>query len=157
MDESAKKPQESNRTDAFSNDDEIKVLERRLQLLREGLKPAGREVSAAEDKQEKEFTETESGEGPGSSPPTPPQPPMAAPAYDRHFHETKVSELKTYESDRQVKALVEIAFERGVFDAVEIARRLDDAYLLDAFHDLLEDDEKLHKELIEQGKLKEIR
>ena len=94
---------------------------------------------------------------PGGAP-HPPTQAASPPAvqFDQHFHDTKVGELKTYESDKQLKALVEIAFERSVADAVDIARRLDDARLLDEFHDTLQDDQRVRGALIESGKLKEM-
>lgn len=53
----------------------------------------------------------------------------------------------------QIKALVEIAFDKGVPQAVELAKSLD-AYNLDEFHDTLVDE--LREQLIKEGKIKEI-
>lgn len=160
MDPITQRPQEVRKFEPFSTEDEIKILERRLQLLREGLQPrkgSEEEATTTETKESEEKMESGVGEVPGGAPPPPPQPasPMPMQVSD-HYHNTKVGELKTYESDKQLKALVEIAFERSVADAVDIARRLDDAHLLDEFHDVLQDDERVRSTLIESGKLKEI-
>ena len=61
---------------------------------------------------------------------------------------------KILEKDRQLKMLVDIAFSKGLDQAVEAARATNNAYLIDEFHDLLVD--KLRQELIEKGKLKEL-
>ena len=53
-----------------------------------------------------------------------------------------------------MKLLTDLAFEKGVIHATEIAKGLDDPYILDEFHDTLDD--RLYKYLIEQGKLKQI-
>ena len=159
MPDSAQTPKISSERNAFSDEDEIKILERRLQLLREGLNPIGgnADVLTSEAREAEEAPEGFSrGETPGSAPP--PLPPVlpVQPTADTSFHETKIEELKNYESDKQLKALVEIAFERSLQDAVDIAKRLDNAYLLDELHDVLMDDEQLHKRLIESGKLEEL-
>lgn len=154
MTELSQKPAEAGAKTSFGTEEEIKILERRLQLLREGLKPLKDEDAA--QKESHEGHEILEGASQGETPAAPPPPSPPQLPQEQHYHDAKVSELKSYESDKQLKALVEIAFERSVQDAVDIARRLDDAHLLDAFHDTLIDDEKLHKELVESGKLKEI-
>ncbi|MDP3963258.1 MAG: hypothetical protein Q8Q39_02055 [bacterium] len=154
-----KTPQEAaSPPDTFSSADEIKILEQRLQLLRDSAKTKEGITAGPgyEEETGQEAAELGVGEAPGSFAPPAPPAPQATQAHDEHFHETKIQELKTYEADKQLKALVEIAFERSVYDAVDIARRLDDAYLLDEFHDTLADDEKLHKRLVETGKLEEV-
>ena len=47
-----------------------------------------------------------------------------------------------------------MVFEKGVIEAVEVAKKLDNPYLLDEFHDALVD--KLYDKLVEQGKLKQV-
>src|SRR3989338_2836765 len=156
MDSVSQKPQEAQKPQPFSTEDEIKILERRLQLLREGLQPlkGNGEVTSIESQETVEPIENGVGEVPSGAPPPPAQPVPPPPVQlDQHYHDTKVGELKTYESDKQLKALVEIAFERSVADAVDIARRLDDAHLLDDFHDTLQDDQRVRGALIESGKL----
>lgn len=62
--------------------------------------------------------------------------------------------LKDQPKDRQIQLLIEMAFEKGVIEAVEVAKNLDNPYLLDEFHDALVDE--FYKKLVEQGKLKAI-
>ena len=49
--------------------------------------------------------------------------------------------------------LVDVAFHEGVLVAIEEARKLNEPFLLDAFHDLLVD--KLHDELVARDKIKQ--
>ncbi|MBU4285033.1 hypothetical protein KKF60_00330 [Patescibacteria group bacterium] len=62
--------------------------------------------------------------------------------------------LKDQPKDRQIQLLIEMAFEKGIVEAVEVAKNLDNPYLLDEFHDALVDE--FYKKLVEQGKLKAI-
>ncbi len=62
--------------------------------------------------------------------------------------------IKGFEKNQQLKALVDLAFEKGVYYATEVVKNLDNPYLLDEFHDVLVDE--LHKKLVERGKLEEI-
>ena len=66
----------------------------------------------------------------------------------------KVQQIKAQPKERQIQLLIEMAFEKGVFEAVEVARRLDSPYLLDEFHDALIDE--LYNKLVQEGKLKQI-
>jgi hypothetical protein len=62
--------------------------------------------------------------------------------------------LKDEPKERQIELLVQMAFDKGVVEAVEIAKNLDSPYLLDEFHDTLID--RLYGKLVEEGKLKQI-
>lgn len=62
--------------------------------------------------------------------------------------------IKVEPKERQIKLLTDLAFEKGVIHATEVARGLDDAYILDEFHDTLVDE--LYDYLVKQGKLKQI-
>lgn len=62
--------------------------------------------------------------------------------------------IKDLEKDQQVKKLVDLAFQKGIAYAADVAKEMDSAYLIDEFHDTLVDE--LHKELVEKGKLEEI-
>jgi len=62
--------------------------------------------------------------------------------------------LRAYEKNQQLKALVDLAFTKGVTYASDVARQLDSPYLMDEFHDTLVDE--LHKELVQRGKLEEV-
>lgn len=62
--------------------------------------------------------------------------------------------LNPLEKNQQLKGLVDLAFEKGVDYAVEVAQKMDNPYLLDEFHDVMVD--KLREELVKKGKLEEI-
>ncbi|MFH1129262.1 MAG: hypothetical protein V1686_00800 [Patescibacteria group bacterium] len=62
--------------------------------------------------------------------------------------------LKDEPKERQIQLLTQMAVDKGVIEAVNIARNLDNPYLLDAFHDALID--HFYNQLIEKGKLKSI-
>ncbi|MBI1755139.1 hypothetical protein HYR65_02545 [Candidatus Azambacteria bacterium] len=64
-----------------------------------------------------------------------------------------LSEDAKKEIQEKLLHLVDIAFERGLLEAVNAARKENDPYLLDAFHDALVD--KLYDELIRRHKLDE--
>ncbi len=66
----------------------------------------------------------------------------------------KAKQIKEEKKERQIQLLTDLAFEKGVIHAAEVARKLDDAYILDEFHDSLVDE--LYNYLIEQGKLKQL-
>ena len=61
-------------------------------------------------------------------------------------------EEKKREQD-MLQHLVDVAFHEGVLAAIEEARKLNEPFLLDAFHDLLVD--KLHDELVARDKIKQ--
>jgi hypothetical protein len=56
--------------------------------------------------------------------------------------------------DRQLKILIDLAFEQGIAKAIEAVNATGDAYLIDKFHDTLVDE--LRQQLVEKGKLKEV-
>lgn len=58
------------------------------------------------------------------------------------------------DQDRQLKILIDLAFEQGISKAIEAANASGNAYLIDKFHDTLVDE--LRQQLIEKGKLKEV-
>jgi hypothetical protein len=66
----------------------------------------------------------------------------------------KAQTLQNEPKERQIALLIQLAFEKSVFEAVNVARKLDNPYLLDEFHDALVD--KLYNQLVEKGKLKQI-
>lgn len=66
----------------------------------------------------------------------------------------KAKQLKDLDRQNQIKALTDLAFEKGLDFAVEVAKALDSAYVLDELHDTLVDE--LYQKLIEQGKLKKL-
>ena len=66
----------------------------------------------------------------------------------------EAEKLRGVEKNQQLKSLIDLAFEKNVIYATEIARNLDNPYLLDEFHDTLID--KLYQELLDKGKIEEI-
>jgi len=66
----------------------------------------------------------------------------------------KAAQLKDQPKERQMQFLVDLALDKGIVVAVNLARSLESAYLLDEFHDTLVD--QLYRRLVEEGKLKQI-
>ncbi|MFH1551986.1 MAG: hypothetical protein ABIC36_03880 [bacterium] len=66
----------------------------------------------------------------------------------------KANQLKNMDKKSQIKALCDLALEKGPDFAIEVAKSLDSAYVLDEFHDALVDE--LRKSLIEKGDLKQL-
>ena len=62
--------------------------------------------------------------------------------------------IKGQPQENQVKLLTDLALEKGVSHAIEVAKRLDNPYLLDELHDALVDE--LYNKLVEKGELKAI-
>ncbi len=95
-------------------------------------------------------------EKPAPSAATPSQAPLSAPTSTPAPTSVKpeVYDFKGLAKNQQLKNLVDLAFQKGIGYAADVARNLDSAYLMDEFHDTLID--KLHKELVEKGKLEEI-
>lgn len=63
-------------------------------------------------------------------------------------------QIKEEPKERQIKLLTDLAFKKGLSHSVEVARRLDNPYLLDEFHDVIVDE--LYNKLVEEGKLKKL-
>jgi hypothetical protein len=59
------------------------------------------------------------------------------------------------DAESQVQHLVDIAQQKGVINAVKVARHMEDNYVLDTFHDRLLADE-LHDALVKKGLITEI-
>lgn len=68
--------------------------------------------------------------------------------------QSDIQQLKGVEKNQQIKALVDLAFQKGVAHATEVVRNLDSPYLIDEFHDTLIDE--FRNKLVEAGKLEEI-
>ena len=88
-------------------------------------------------------------EAPKPAPPTAPPPVFPLPAAP-----PKKEDLKDLDEDRQMKMLVDLAFQQGIDKAVQAARATGQAYLIDKLHDTLVDE--LYYQLVEKGKLKEV-
>lgn len=67
----------------------------------------------------------------------------------------QLSEDARKELEAKLQKLIDVAFERGLVDAIKEARAANDPYLLDAFHDTLVD--RLYEELIRRRKLDELK
>ena len=85
----------------------------------------------------------QSGEPPQATAPAP-----LPPADDDH------QRLLMLAKKEQLDELTRIAFDEGIAKAVAIAKKLENPYLLDEFHDSLMDE--LHQHLVSEGKLEEI-
>jgi len=70
------------------------------------------------------------------------------------MEEKQLPEQELIRQQKYLQELVNIAFESGIAEAVEHAKKMNDPYILDAFHDLLVD--KLYKELVQRDKLEEL-
>ncbi len=66
----------------------------------------------------------------------------------------QVKQLKDLDRSSQVKELCDLAFQKGLAFAIEVAKTLDNAYVLDEFHDTLVSE--LYNELIKEDKLKQM-
>lgn len=66
----------------------------------------------------------------------------------------EVNQLKKMDKESQLKFLVNISFKKGLDEGVKLARVLNNAYLIDEFHDQLIDE--FYKKLVEEKKLEEL-
>lgn len=64
----------------------------------------------------------------------------------------EVKELISKEKPDQIKKLVSLAFTKGLNYSFEVAKKLNDPYILDELHDILVDE--LYEQLIKKDKLK---
>ncbi|HHE76909.1 MAG TPA: hypothetical protein ENL27_02930 [Candidatus Parcubacteria bacterium] len=74
-------------------------------------------------------------------------PAFASPVADRD----EAKEVGKLEPDQQVGALISLVFEKGLPEAISVAKNLDNPAILDEFHDTLVD--HYYKTLIEKGVL----
>jgi hypothetical protein len=65
-----------------------------------------------------------------------------------------VQPIKDLDKESQIKVLCDLAFEKGLDEAIEAAKQLNNPYILDEFHDTLVDE--LYKRLVEKGKLEQM-
>jgi len=66
----------------------------------------------------------------------------------------QIKKLKELDRENQIKELCNLSFSEDLDFAVNVAKGLDNAYVLDEFHDALVDE--LYDKLVEQGELKKI-
>lgn len=64
----------------------------------------------------------------------------------------EAKEIKKFPASQQVGALVALVFEKGLDEAISVARQLNNPAILDEFHDILAD--RYYKELVEKKILK---
>lgn len=67
----------------------------------------------------------------------------------------KIKELKGLDQENQVKTLVDLTFQKSTDFAIEVAKGLNNPYVLDELHKKLTEDES-YKELVEKDKLKKL-
>jgi len=120
------------------------LVEPRIESLEEKEKPSS-------EKQEV-FKAGKKTISPPVSPPVSPAPAPPVPISGKIKKE--VEGLKKLDRENQVKKLCELAFEQGLNFAIEAAKNLDNAYVLDELHDTLVDE--LREKLIENGELKQL-
>ena len=68
--------------------------------------------------------------------------------------QVRLNDLRKMSRQNQVKMLCKLAFEQGLEEAIKTAKTLDNAYVLDEFHDTLAD--QLYKRLVAENKLKKL-
>lgn len=66
----------------------------------------------------------------------------------------QINKLKELDRENQIKELCKLSFSEDLDFAVNVAKGLDSAYVLDEFHDALVDE--LYDKLVEKGELKKI-
>ena len=109
---------------------------------------------AALQEKEKPLEQVLAKERPLVSPAVAPTAPPSAAAATPATIKEEAQKLKGFEKNQQLKALIDLAFLKEVSYATEVARHLDNPYLMDEFHDTLIDE--FHQKLVESGKLEEI-
>ena len=80
--------------------------------------------------------------------------PAAVSVQDQQQIQQHVKQIKNLDQENQVKRLCDLAFAKNLNFAIQVARNLDNAYVLDEFHDALVD--QLYRELVAKKKLGEI-
>ena len=75
-------------------------------------------------------------------------PPTAAPLATRD----ETDEIKEFPPSQQVGALISLVFEKGLPEAIAVAKDLNNPAILDEFHDILAD--RYYKELVEKKIIK---
>lgn len=113
-------------------------------------KPAEKELL----KPEPVKPEIPTGEGKGGEK----APPVSAPSSLAGFDSDKIEEwlavLKRMNKEDQIKTLCQLAFKKGLDFSINLAKALDNAYVLDKFHDSIVDE--LYKKLVETGQLESL-
>jgi len=133
----------------FSKEQEILELEKKIAEKKAGLEEGKEEMGKKERESVKK--EKEKIEGALEEEAVSTSVPSASPSAQV---QEQVKQLKNLDRRNQVKVLCDLAFQKGLDFALEAAKSLDNAYVLDEFHDVLVD--KLYKKLVEGRKLKQL-
>jgi len=64
----------------------------------------------------------------------------------------EIKEIAKFSAEKQVEALLSLVFEKGLREATSIAQKIDNAAIIDAFHDTLAN--KYYEEMVHQGIIK---
>jgi len=64
----------------------------------------------------------------------------------------QADEISKFSSEKQIEALVSLVFEKGLEEAVSVAKRINNPAILDGFHDTLTN--KYYEMLVSQGVIK---
>jgi len=110
--------------------------------------------AALQKEKERPLEQVVAAEKPAVSSSAAPAEPVSAPPFPAKEAKPETRQFKRLEKNQQLKNLVDLAFQKGVVYAADVARDLENPYLMDEFHDALVGE--LHKELVEKGKLEEI-
>ena len=143
--------------ESVSKEQEILKLERELAEKKQEL---SQEVvpEKIEKKEPQPTPEASAGEAEIIREPEAPKEEPAVPAPVASKLSSKVSaqikKLKELDRESQIKELCNLSFSEDLDFAVNVAKGLDNAYVLDEFHDALVDE--LYDKLVEKGELKKM-
>jgi len=79
---------------------------------------------------------------------------QGAPVSNHQAIVQSVSQMRGQPKERQIQFLVDLALEKGIYEAVHTAKAFDSPYLMDELHDAIVD--SLYARLVQEGKLKQI-
>lgn len=82
-------------------------------------------------------------------------PPLPPAKVKKEEIEMDLKRVMAMEKPKQIKTLISLAFEKGLWHSVVVALRLGDPYILDEFHDTLVDE--LYELLVKKGRLKRLK
>ena len=139
---------------------EIADIERRLAEKKTALSQAQGETAKSEKEILHEVMSEKAQEVVPNYQPSAAQPAQAAPSQadeNTTLLQPPISEPPSYLSDElkaKVQDLVNLAFNKGLAEAVKEVSKMNNAALLDAFHDVLVD--QLYEALVERGKIEKI-
>ena len=68
--------------------------------------------------------------------------------------QVRLKDMQRMSRQNQIKMLCELAFQEGLDEAIKTAKSLDNAYVLDEFHDTLVDE--LYQRLVAENQLKKL-